>query len=172
MKELLIVWHSRTGAARLLAQALESGALQAAAEGGHSDDFRVRRLPAHEAQGQDVLAADGLIFCAPENLGSLSGEMKDFFDRCYYAVDTHLAGRPYGAVISAGTDGEGAARQIERICTRWRLNRIAPTLVVRNGAQTPEAILAPKQLDGPTAAQAQNLGGLLAATLLLGALPA
>lgn len=169
MKELLIVWHSRTGAARQLSEACEIGALNTAAELGHDDDFRVRRLQAHEAQGPDLIAADGFLFCAPENLASLSGEMKAFFDRSYYAVLERLAGRPYGIAVSAGSDGEGAVRQLERICTGWRLALIAPALIARNGAQTPEAILAPKQLDQDARASAEELGGLLAATLLLGA---
>ncbi|OZI74108.1 flavodoxin family protein [Bordetella genomosp. 12] len=169
MKELLIVWHSRTGAAQQLAEAAELGALQTAAALEHADTFRVRRLPAQDTQGVDLLAADGMVFCAPENLGSLSGEMKAFFDRSYYAVLDRVAGRPYGMAVSAGTDGHGAARQIERICTGWRLKLISPALIACTGAQTPEAILAPKELAPQARTSAEELGGLLAATLLLGA---
>lgn len=168
MKELLIVWHSRTGAARQLAQAIERGALQTAAELGHDDDFRIRWFQAHEARAADLLAADGYAFCAPENLASLSGEMKEFFDRAFYEVEDKLAGRPYGIAISAGTDGAGAARQVERICTGWRLRLLAPALIVRNGAQTAEQIWAAKTVAEEALGSARELGGLLAATLLMG----
>ncbi|AUL18742.1 flavodoxin family protein [Bordetella holmesii] len=137
----------------------------------HTDVFRVRRLAATQAQSCDLLAADGFLFCAPENLGSVSGEMKAFFDRSYYDVLERLAGRPYGLAISAGSDGRGACSQIERICTGWRLKQICPALIARNGAQTPEAILAAKDVEPQARASAEELGGLLAATLLLGANP-
>ena len=58
-----------------------------------------------------------------------------------------IEGRPYAVIVAAGTDGSGAARQIERIATGWRLKEVAPALIVRNGAQTPEAILARVQLE-------------------------
>src|SRR5690606_29741214 len=106
-------------------------------------------------------------FCAPENLASLTGEMKECLDRCYYGVLDEIQGRPYAVTISAGTDGAGAARQLERICTGWRLRPIAPALIERNGAQTPEAILAPKPVPPDALARCHELGGLLAATLLI-----
>ncbi|SAI35656.1 flavodoxin [Bordetella ansorpii] len=168
MKTLLIVWHSRTGAARAMATALERGARHAARELEATPHLRVVRRRAGRALPGDVLDADGYLFCAPENLGTLSGEMKEFFDRSYYPALDRIAGRPYGLAISAGTDGTGAARQAERICTGWRLRAAAPALVARNGAQTPDAILAGKTVPAAVLAQCEELGGLLAATLLAG----
>ena len=168
MKTLLIVWHSRTGAARAMSAALERGARRAARELEAAPHLRVVRRGAGRARPADVLAADGYLFCAPENLGALSGEMKAFFDRSYYPVLDRVAGRPYGVAISAGSDGTGAARQAERICTGWRLRAAAPALVARNGAQTPDQIMADKTVPSAVLAQCEELGGLLAATLLAG----
>ncbi|AEE68712.1 flavodoxin [Bordetella pertussis] len=168
MKTLLIAWHSRTGAARQMAQALERGALAAALALEQPGQLRVRRQAASRTDAAALLAADGYLFCAPENLGSLSGAMKECFDRCYYGVLDRIQGRPYGVAISAGTDGEGAARQVERICTGWRLRAAAPPLIARSGAQTPEQIAAPKQVPADVLARCEELGGLLAATLLMG----
>lgn len=162
---LLIVWHSRTGAARQMAEAAAAGAREVVQEMQGKLDIRI--LQAEQAQPQDLLSAQGYLFAAPENLGSVSGEMKAFFDRNYYAVLDQLAGRPYALLIAAGTDGTGAQRQIERIATGWRLRLIAPALVARNGAQTPEAILAPKTISPEVRADCSEMGGLLAATLLL-----
>jgi hypothetical protein len=72
------------------------------------------------------------------------------------------------ALICAGSDGHGAARQIDRIATGWRLKSIAKPLIVLTGAQTPEAISAPKQIAPAELARAAELGGLLAAGTLLG----
>ena len=79
-----------------------------------------------------------------KTLAAMSGVMKDFFDRSYYAVLDRIQGRPYGTLICAGSDGNNAARQIERIATGWRLKAIAPPLIVCTHAQTPEAILRPE----------------------------
>jgi hypothetical protein len=154
MKELLILWHSRTGAAQAMARAAHEGA---AAEG------EARLLRAREAAPDDVAAAAGYLFAAPENLAALSGEMKEFFDRCYYPLLSRIEGRPYALMIAAGSDGTGAARQVARICTGWRLREVQPPLIVNLGAQSPEDILAPKVLDGDTLAKCRELGaGMMA----------
>ena len=134
MKTLLVVYHSATGGTRQMAEAAAVP----------DPETAVRLLRAPDATAADLLAADGYIFAAPENLAALAGVMKDFFDRTYYAVLDRLNGRPYAALICAGSDGENAARQIARIATGWRLKPIAPPLIVRTRAQTPEAIAAPK----------------------------
>jgi multimeric flavodoxin WrbA len=90
---------------------------------------------------EDVLAADGYLFVTPENLGAMSGLLKDFFDRSYYAALERINGRPYASLICAGSDGSNAARQIARIATGWRLKAIAEPLIVCTHAQTPPAIL-------------------------------
>src|SRR4051812_47878761 len=131
MKTLLIVYHSLTGGTRQMAEA--------ATRGAHGEpDVAVRLLTATEADGADVLAADGYIFAAPENLAALAGKMKDFFDRSYYPVLDRINGRCYATMICAGSDGENAARQIARIATGWRLRAIANPLIIRTHAQTPE----------------------------------
>ncbi|NYT43363.1 flavodoxin family protein [Alcaligenaceae bacterium] len=165
-KTILIVWHSRTGAARQLAQAAEDGARRIAAELHTPEALRLIVKKADAVAPEDLLAADGYLFCAPENLAALSGAMKEFFDSNYYAVLDQLNGRPYGLLISAGSDGTAAARQAERICTGWRLVPIAPTLIANVAAQTAEAILAPKQISNEHRKAADTMGGTLAALLL------
>jgi hypothetical protein len=71
-------------------------------------------------------------------------------------------------MICAGSDGSNAARQIERICTGWRLKPCAQSLIVCTHAQTPEAILAPKRLSETDAQRCAELGATLAAGLALG----
>eukprot|EP00747_Dinoflagellata_sp_TGD_P180460 gnl/TRDRNA2_/TRDRNA2_32968_c0_seq1.p1 gnl/TRDRNA2_/TRDRNA2_32968_c0~~gnl/TRDRNA2_/TRDRNA2_32968_c0_seq1.p1 ORF type:complete len:232 (-),score=37.03 gnl/TRDRNA2_/TRDRNA2_32968_c0_seq1:301-996(-) len=164
---LLIVWHSRTGMAKQMAAAVERGARTAASELEQESDFVVDLRRAAATQIDDVLRANGYIFCAPENLATVSGEMKEFFDRCYYGSLGRIEGRPYALAISGGSDGEGAARQMARICQGWRLRPSAEPLILRNGAQTPEAIAAPKTCSDEGRARCEELGALLAAQLLL-----
>ena len=160
-KTLLIVYHSQTGGTRQLVEAARVGA---EAEGG----VLVRVLHATEAGPADVLAAQGYLFAGPENLAGLSGLLKDFFDRCYYPALDQLNGRPYASLICAGSDGQGAAHQLARIATGWRLRAVAEPLIVCTHAQTPEAILAPKVIDPEALEAAQALGESLAAGLALG----
>lgn len=161
MKRLLIVWHSRTGGSEQMAAAAEAAAREAAA-------VEVRRLPAAEATAEDLLAADGYLFCGPENLAALSGEMKAFFDRNYYAALGRIEGRPYGLMVCAGSDGENAVRQAARICTGWRLKPVAEPIIVNLRAQTPEEIWAAKTVPEPDLARCAELGGALAAGLEMG----
>jgi multimeric flavodoxin WrbA len=161
MKQLLIVYHSMTGAARQLATA--------AAEGARDESgVKTTLLHAPDADATAVLDADGYLFATPENLASMAGLMKDFFDRIYYAVLDRINGRPYAALIAAGTDGTGAERQLQRIATGLRLREVAPALIIVNGAQTPEAILAAKHVPDADLARARELGSALAAGLASG----
>ena len=161
MKSLLIVWHSRTGGAEQMAHA---AAEAARAEGG----VRVSISSAAEATAQQVLDADGYLFAAPENLATLSGAMKEFFDRIYYAALDRINGRPYAALICAGSDGSGAARQLQRICTGLRLREVAPPLIVNTDAQTAERILAPKRIAAADLQRCRDVGAALAAGLAAG----
>jgi hypothetical protein len=93
--------------------------------------------------------------------------MKDFFDRTYYPALDRIIGRRYATLICAGSDGENAARQIQRIAAGWRLKAIADPIIVCTHAQTPEAILAPKQI-GEFLQRCEEIGATLAAGLTLG----
>jgi multimeric flavodoxin WrbA len=161
MKTLLIVWHSRTGGSRQLAEAAARGAQ---GEAG----VAVRLLGAEAVEAADVLAADGYLFACPENLASMSGEMKAFFDRTYYDVIEGVAGRPYALMVCAGSDGQGVVRQVARIAAGWRLKAVAEPLVTITGAQTGEAIWAPKTITEADLARSGELGQAIAAGLALG----
>lgn len=160
-KILLIVWHSRTGATEQLVHA-------AAAAATAEECVQVIPLRAEQATATDVLNADALLLAAPENLASLSGAMKEFLDRSYYDLLDQCNGKAYASIICAGSDGEGAQRQLDRIATGLRLRRVAPPMIINTVAQTREAILAPKQVSSADCARARELGALLGAGLGFG----
>jgi multimeric flavodoxin WrbA len=158
---LLIVYHSMTGGTLQMARAAACGARTEPA-------VRVSLLRAADAGAADVLSAGGFIFATPENLAAVSGQMKDFFDRTYYAALDRINGRPYATMICAGSDGRNAAQQIERIATGWRLTPIADPIIVCTHAQTPEEILAPKQIPERELKSCEELGASLASGMALG----
>ena len=142
---------------------------EAAARGASTEDrVNVRLVAARDAGPEDVLGADAYLFVTPENLAAIAGIMKDFFDRSYYAVLERINGRPYAALVCAGSDGQNAVRQIERIATGWRLRQIAPSLIVCTHAQTPEQILAPKSISEDDRKRCEEIGAAMAAGLALG----
>ena len=160
MKTLLVVYHSATGGTRQM--------VEAAARAAVEPEVMVRLLTAAEACANDMVAADGYIFATPENLAAMAGAMKDFFDRAYYPVLERINGRPYAALICAGSDGQNAARQIQRIVTGWRLRAIAPALIVCTHAQSPEAIMAAKTIGAADLHRCAEIGATLAAGLAAG----
>ena len=161
MKRVLILYHTMTGGTRQMAEAAATGA-------ACEPDIVVQLMQAAQADSDALLTADGYLFACPENLAAMSGVMKAFFDRTYYAVLDRLQGRPYALLVCAGSDGTNAVRQLERIATGWRLKPIADAIVVCTHAQTPEAILQPKQIAAAELKRCQELGATLAAGLALG----
>lgn len=156
-KHLLIAWHSRTGASRQLAEAAAEGATDVAV-----------LLRAEDVQPEDVLRASAYLFVCPENLASMSGMMKEMFDRCYYPVLGRIQGRGFATIIAAGSDGEGAQRQIDRIAKGWRLRRVADPIIVNMDAQSPEEIMSTKTVSDDKIDVARNMGEALAEGLRLG----
>lgn len=132
---LTIIWHGRTGASEAMASAVADGA-----------GDRAKLVRAQDANAATITASAGIVFVCPENLGGMSGIMKDMFDRTYYPVLGKVDGRPYATAIAAGSAGQGAEMQIDRIVKGWRLRRIAESLIVNLDAQSPESILTYKSV--------------------------
>ena len=159
MSKLLIIWHSRTGGTEQMARVAADAA---------SEEADTRLIAAKDAMPEDLLSADGYIFAAPENLAALSGEMKEFFDRCYYPVLGKIEGRPYALMICAGSDGENAVRQAARIATGWRLKAVQDPIIICTHAQTEAQILAQKTISEADLQRCKDLGAALGAGLKMG----
>ena len=112
---LLIIVHAPSPNTRRLYDAVTAGA-------NESSDIEVVARGPLEAGPEDVLAASGIILGTTENLGYMSGALKDFFDRSYYPCLEETQGQPYCLFIRAGHDGTGTRRGVETIVTglRWR----------------------------------------------------
>jgi len=129
MKNLLIVYHSKTGNTQALAEAVKAGAQ-------HKDviavgKVEIRYLQARAAGPDDLLWADGLLLGTTENFGYLSGALKDFLDRTFYEVEGKLKPLPYALFISAGNDGSGAAKAMERIANGYPFIEVQKPVICR-----------------------------------------
>ena len=158
MKTLLIVYHTGGVKTAQMAHALERGALAALKEAEAEEDVRVVSKRCAEAGPDDMLGADAIALGTPENFGYMSGMMKDFLERVFYACEGKIEGRPWALFVAAGQDGSGAIASVERIVTGLRLKKAR------------EPILALREVTPQILAQCEDLGATLAVGIAAGAL--
>jgi len=132
MAKILIVYHSQTGNTKKMADAVAQGA-----RGIDGVDVVLKK--AADATLDDLLTADGLAVGTPENFGYMSGMLKDFFDRTYYQAHEKVFRKPFVVFISAGNDGTGALRAIERIALGYKFKTVYQPVIAR-GAVTEEIL--------------------------------
>ena len=148
-KRLLIVAHAPSDNTRALRDAVERGARS-------ETDIDVRVAAPLETGPDDVLAAQAIILGTTENLGYMSGALKDFFDRSYYPCLEKTQGMPYALYIRAGNDGTGTRRGVDTITTGLRWRAVQEPLICRGA------------WDEAFAAQCEELGAAMAAGLAAG----
>ena len=127
--------------------------------GAEHDDIgnvQVRFRGAAQAGPDDLLWADGLLIGTPENFGYLSGAIKDFLDRTFYEVEGQLNPLPYAMFVSAGNDGRGAVRALERIAHGYPFVRVQDALICRG------------DVDNAALGACEELGMTLAAGIEMG----
>src|SRR5215213_4776193 len=127
-KRLLIVAHAPSENTLSLRDAVERGALS-------ETGIEVRVVAPLQAGPDDVLAAQAVILGTTENLGYMSGALKDFFDRSYYPCLEKTDALPFACYIRAGQDGTGTRRAIESITTGLRWKPVQEPLVLRGAWQ-------------------------------------
>lgn len=125
-KRLLVVAHVPSDNTLRLRDAVVAGA-----RSDEIEDVETLVLTPFEAGAEDVLAADGIILGTTENLGYMSGALKDFFDRTYYGVIEKTDALPYCLYIRAGRDGTGTRRAVESIATGLRWRAVQEPLICR-----------------------------------------
>lgn len=126
MCTILVMYHSQTGNTERMAQAVAEG-VQA------MEGCRAMLKRAADTGLEDLMACDGLAIGSPENFGYMSGMVKDFFDRTYDQARgrKEVFKKPYVVFISAGNDGSGALRSIERICLGYQFKKVFDPVIAR-----------------------------------------
>ena len=150
-KHLLIVYHTQSGTTSRMAEAVIRGARAPAIDG-----VEVRVRSALDADADDLLWADGFILGTPENFGYMSGAMKYFLDRTFYACENRVNGRPFALFVRAGNDGTGAINSMRRILTGLAVKEVQ------------EPILFAGEFDESRLVECEELGLTMAAGLEAG----
>lgn len=125
-KQLLVVAHDPSPNTRRMVEAVLRGA-----RADDIDNVEARHVRPLEAGPDEVLACDAIVLGTTENLGYMSGALKDFFDRTYYAVIEQAEGLPYALYVRAGKDGTGTRRAVEGICTGLSWKPVQEPLICR-----------------------------------------
>lgn len=125
-RRLLVVTHDPSPNTRRMVEAVLAGAR-------HEDieNVETRHVRPLEAGPDEVLDCDAIILGTTENLGYMSGALKDFFDRTYYCVIEQTEGLPYALYVRAGMDGTGTRRAVESICTGLSWKPVQDPLICR-----------------------------------------
>tara|TARA_Y100000590_G_scaffold364139_1_gene422324 strand:- start:79901 stop:80362 length:462 start_codon:yes stop_codon:yes gene_type:complete len=126
MKNLLIISNIPSPNMLELIENVKNGA-----ESIYSDKIKVTISDAREINHEDILESSAIILGTTENLGYMSGIMKDFFDRNYNACLDKTNGMPYAIYIRAGHDGTGTEINIKKIITGLKWKEIQKPLILK-----------------------------------------
>ena len=150
-KTLLLIAHAPSDNTGRMVDSV----LKGAADPGISN-VKCTWVPPLQAGPEDVMACDAIILGTTENLGYMSGALKDFFDRIYYPCLEHTEALPYAVYIRAGLDGTGTRVAIGKITTGLKWKPVQETMIL-HGDYKPEF-----------ETQCEELGMLMAASLEAG----
>jgi multimeric flavodoxin WrbA len=148
-KKLLIIYHSQSGNTEKLAKACFEGIIE-------KQEVAVYFKRALGTTLQDIQNCDGLIIVTPEYFGTMSGAVKDFFDRTYYPAREQNINLPFALIICCENEGEGTQRDIEKIAKGYILRKSLEPLIIKD-----------KELE-VRVQEAKELGQTFAAGLALG----
>ena len=126
MKKLLIVAHCPSENTKNLCNAALEGSKDPQILGVEV----VVKTP-FESDIQDIFWANAVLLGTTENLGYMSGALKDFFDRTYNEALGNTDGLPYALYIRAGMDGTGTRRSITSITNGLRWREVQAPLILK-----------------------------------------
>jgi multimeric flavodoxin WrbA len=121
MIEVLVLYYSRTGRTKALADAVAEGV-----EGIEGSSARVKRVD--YATINDFISCDAVAFGSPNYFSYMAGLLKDFFDKAL-SVRERVAGKPSVAFTSGGGPSNSALLSLERMISSFRLEKVADGIV-------------------------------------------
>lgn len=121
MVEVLVLYYSRSGRTKALADAIADGVKSV--EGA---TVKVKRVDF--ATVNDFISCDAVAFGSPNYFSYMAGVMKDFFDRAL-SIREKVAGKPSVAFTSGGGASNSALLSLEKMISSFRLEKVVDGLV-------------------------------------------
>lgn len=122
---LLIIYHSQSGNTRTLAEAIFESCVE-------QQMANVILKTAKETNLEDVLAAQGILIATPEYFGTMSGALKDFFDRTYYPAHEYCVNVPYALLVCCENEGQGTVRDVQKIAQGYTLRKSLEPMIIKD----------------------------------------
>ena len=132
MANIMVIYYSRTGNTRKMADLVAEGAGQ---DGSH----QVQLVPAQDVDSVDLLAIDGFAFGSPDYYTYVAGHLKVVFDGLL-RNKPQLKNKPFVAFVSHGGGG-GAIKSLESLAQAKAigLRKVAEGLACKGAPQGADA---------------------------------
>ena len=137
MVEVLVLYYSRTGRTKALADAVVKGV-----ESVEGVSAKVKRVD--YATVNDFISCDAVAFGSPNYFSHMAGLMKDFFDKAL-SIREKVSGKPSAAFTSGGGSSNSALLSLVRMISSFRLEKVTDG-VVSQGEISEESLRACKKL--------------------------
>ena len=126
MKKLLIISNLPSNNTKILLNQVKKGAKSI-----NSENLEIISSNAADISYEAIKESSAIILGTTENLGYMSGIMKDFFDRNYNQCLNQTNGLPYALYIRAGHDGTGTELNMKKIITGLKWKEIQTPLILK-----------------------------------------
>jgi flavodoxin len=123
-KKIIIVYHSQSGKTESIAETCFEAMIQ-------QQEVEVYFKKALGTTLDDLLKCDAVLFLTPEYFGTMSGALKDFFDRTYYPAIEAKVSMPFALIVCCENEGEGTIRDVEKISKGYGLRKTVDSLVIK-----------------------------------------
>ena len=131
LNKLLIVYHSKSGTVKKMADAIVMGAKAI-------PGTTVELVDPLKVTPETVKTCRAIIIGTPENFGYMSGPIKYFFEEIYYECIECTRRLSYALFMAADNDGSGAVSSMKKIITGLGWNNIAEPMICKNGVTSQE----------------------------------
>lgn len=122
MAKVLVVYHSRTGNTRGMAQAVAEGVKEVAG-------VDVVLKEAEQVSVSDLIGADALAFGSPTYFSYMAGVLKGILDEAYLSRN-QIRGKPFVAFASGGGGQIRSVQSIESVAASCGLHKVCDGVAV------------------------------------------
>lgn len=141
MSRVLVIYYSKTGNTRKMAELVAEGAKSVAGTD-------VKLVEAPNVDSEEFAGAAGFAFGTPDYYTYMAGQLKVVFDETL-ALKKRISGKPFASFVSHGGGG-GAIKSVDALAQHIGLKQVR------------EGVLAKGAPEGKSAEECRSLGAALA----------